>query len=158
MIPTLKMNDIMNKWRDALKVSASIRDFCMTRYNKTLRIFIGSNPKELPADPEYPLVILYPGTKEEGLELQEYTYQLTVKWAVLQSAVVTAGDVTEYSGITECDELGQLIYLELAGLSTDNPISSVRYNLEPVACYPRFPGWMDITLKITPVNGYSIYY
>lgn len=158
MVPTLNLKDIMNKWRDALNASTSIRDFCMTRYNKPPKIFIGSDPQHLSADTEYPLIILYPGAKEEGLELQEYTYKLTVKWAVLQSEVVITGDMTEYAGVAECDELGQLIYLELAGLSTDNPISNVRYNLDPVACYPRFPGWMDITLKITPVNGYSIQY
>ena len=66
--------------------------------------------------------------------------------------------MTEYAGVAECDDLGQLIYMELAGLNTENPISNVRYNLDPIACYPRFPGWMDITLKITPVNGYSIQY
>ncbi|WP_312516271.1 hypothetical protein [Anaerospora sp.] len=157
MVSTLKLSDVINKWRDALKASTSIRDFCMMRYNKSPKIFIGTDPKQS-ADTEYPLIILYPGAKEEGLELQEYTYKLTVKWAVLQSQTVKTGDVTEYAGVAECDELGQLIYMELAGLNTDNPVSHVRYNLDPVACYPCFPGWMDITLKITPVNGYSIQY
>lgn len=158
MVPTLKLSDIMKKWRDALQTSTAIRDFCITKYNATLKISIGTNPKHSPADTEYPLVILYPGVKEEGLELQEYTYKLTVKWTIFQDDITATGDIKEYSGVQESDELGQLIYMELVGLSADNPISSVRYNLDPVACYPRFPGWMDITLKITPVNGYSIHY
>lgn len=158
MVPTLKLSDIINKWRDALQASTVIRDYCITKYNKAPKISIGINSKHPPADEDYPLIVLYPGAKEEGLELQEYCYKLTVRWTILQAETAAAGDITEYLGVAECDDLGQLIYLELAGLSTDNPISSVRYNLDPVASYPRFPGWMDITLKITPVNGYDINY
>lgn len=158
MVPTLKLGDIIYKWCHTLQASTIIRDYCMTKYNTMPKIVIGTNIKHSPADTDYPFIILCPVMKEEGLELQEYTYKLTVKWTILQEQITVASDMTEYLGVAECDELGQLIYMELAGLSTDNPISSVRYNLDPVACYPRFPGWMDITLKITPVNGYSIQY
>lgn len=158
MVPTLKLGDIIYKWRDTLQASAIIRDYCMTKYNTMPKISIGTNIKQSPANTDYPIIILCPAIKEEGMELQEFTYKLTVKWTILQEEIAVASDTTEYMGVTECDDLGQLIYLELAGLSTDNPLSSVRYNLEPIACYPHFSGWMDITLKITPVNGYSIYY
>ena len=158
MIPTLKLNDIIDKWRDALQASQVIQDYCTTKYAKPPKLYIGINGKTQPAASDCPLIILYPGSKSEGLELQEYTYKLSVGWVILQSATTVTGNTTEYAGIKECDDLGQLIYLELAQLSTDNPISIVNYNIEPVAYYPRFPGRMDITLKITSVNGYSINY
>jgi hypothetical protein len=121
-------------------------------------IYVGINGKNPPADSDCPLIILYPGAKSEGLELEEYSYKLTVGWAIVQEASTTTDNITEYSGVAECDDLGQLIYLELAELSAENPISEVHYSIEPVAYYPRFPGRMDITLKVTPVNGYSIEY
>ncbi len=158
MISTLKLSDITSKWRDALQASASIQNYCATKYNQAPKIYVGFNGKKMPADADCPLIILYPGAKSEGLELKEYTYKLTVSWIILQAAATTTGNITEYLGVAECDELGQLIYLELAGLSTDNPISAVNYSIEPVAYYPRFPGRMDITIKITPVNGYNIDY
>jgi hypothetical protein len=158
MVSTLKLSDITSKWRDALQASTSIQNYCIAKYNQAPQIYVGFNGKKMPADTDCPLIILYPGAKSEGLELKEYTYKLTVGWTILQVAATTTGNITEYSGVAECDELGQLIYLELAGLSTDNPVSAVNYSIEPVAYYPRFPGRMDITIKITPVNGYNISY
>ena len=158
MVSTLKLSDITSKWRDALQASTSIQNYCIKKYKQTPKIYVGINGKKMPADADCPLIILYPGAKTEGLELKEYSYKLTVSWIILQAGATTTDNVTEYSGVTECDELGQLIYLELAGLSTDNPISEVNYSIEPVSYYPRFPGRMDITIKITPVNGYSIDY
>ncbi|MBP2639320.1 MAG: hypothetical protein H6Q66_271 [Firmicutes bacterium] len=158
MVPTLKLRDIVVKWRDALQASSAIQSYCTTKYSKSPKIYVGINGKSLPADTDCPIIIIYPGEKSEGLELQEYSYTLTVGWTILQSATTTTGSITEYTGATECDDLGQLIYLELAQLSTNYPVSEVKYNIEPVAYYPRFPGRMDITVKIKPVNGYSISY
>ncbi len=158
MVPTLKLRDIVVKWRDALQASSAIQSYCTTKYSKTPKIYVGVNGKSLPADTDCPMIILYSGEKSEGLELQEYVYTLAVGWMIIQSATTTAGNLTEYTGVTECDDLGQLIYLELAQLNTDYPISGVKYNIEPAAYYPRFPGRMDITVKIKPVNGYSISY
>ncbi|MBP2656895.1 MAG: hypothetical protein H6Q73_4464 [Firmicutes bacterium] len=158
MVSTLKLSDIISKWRDALQASTVIQSYCTTTYSQTPNIYVGINGKNPPANSKCPLIILYPGAKAEGLELEEYTYKLTVAWAIVQETTTTNDNITEYSGVAECDALGQLIYLELAELSAENPISEVHYSIEPVAYYPRFPGRMDITLKITPVNGYSIEY
>jgi hypothetical protein len=158
MVSTLKLSDIMGKWLDALKTSAAIQNYCTAKYGQAPKIYVGINGKNPPAASDCPMIVLYPGAKSEGLELQEYIYKLTVGWTILQDAATTTDNITEYLGVVECDELGQLIYLELAGLSTNNPISVVNYSIEPVAYYPRFPGRMDITLKVTPVNGYSINY
>jgi len=158
MIPTLKLSDIISRWRDALQASQPIQNYCLSKYNKVPNIFVGINGKAPPTADNCPMIVIFPGAKSEGLELQEFTYKLPVGWTILQNAVTVTNNVTEYSGVAECDALGQLIYLELAQLSTDNPISVVNYNIEPVAYYPRFPGRMDITLKITSVNGYNINY
>lgn len=158
MIPTLKISDIISKWRTALETSSSIQNFCTTKYNKSPKIYIGINGKNPPLDSDCPMIIIYPGTKSEGLEMMEYTYKIPISWAIVQNATTTTNDTTEYMGVSECDELGQLIYLELAELEAANPISKVYYTTEPVAYFPRFPGRMDIILKITPTNGYNIEY
>jgi hypothetical protein len=158
MISTLQLSDIISKWRDTLKASQPIQSFCMTQYNKAPNIFVGINGQKPPEASDCPMIILYPGSKSEGLELKEYTYKLTIGWTISQSATTVTNNVTEYTGVTDCDTLGQLIYLELAQLSTDNPISVVDYNIDPVAYFPQFPGRMDVTIKITPVNGYTINY
>ena len=158
MVSTLKLSDITSKWRDTLKASSAIQNYCNAKYSKSPNIYVGINGKSLPANADCPLIIIYPGAKSEGLESQEFTYNLIVGWIIVQETSTTTEGVTEYTGVTECDDLGQLIYQELAGLSTDNPISTVNYSIEPLAYYPRFPGRMDISIKITPANGYTIGY
>lgn len=158
MIPTLKLSDITGRWRDTLQASQPIQDYCLTKYSKAPNIYVGINGKTPPADSDCPLIILYPGAKSEGLELQEYTYKLTVGWTILQAEAAESNNVKEYLGVTECDGLGQLIYQELAQIEADHPVSKVHYSIEPVAYYPRFTGRMDITLKITLANGYRITY
>lgn len=155
MISTLNLSDIISKWRDALKASQPIQDFCMSTYGKAPSIYVGINGQALPDASNCPMIIIYPGAKAEGLELQEFTYKLTVGWTIVQSAVTAVGNVTEYSGVGECNALGQLIYQELAQISTDNPISAVNYSIEPVAYFPEFPGRMDVTIKVKAIIGYG---
>ena len=158
MIPTLKLSDIAGKWRDALQDNAAIQNYCSAKYGKQPKFYVGFSGKNPPADTDCPYIIIYPGAKSEGLELQEYTYKITVGWAIVQEGATVTNDTTEYTGVAECDALGQLIYLALAGLSAANPVSTVNYVLEPAVYYPRFAGRMDVMLKITSVNGYSIDY
>ncbi|MDR3562609.1 MAG: hypothetical protein P4N59_14405 [Negativicutes bacterium] len=158
MIPTLKLSDIISKWQTALQASQPIQNFCSSTYNKTPSIFVGINGQTPPATDKCPMIILYPGSKKEGLERQEFIYKLTIGWTIVQSATTVSNNVTAFNGVAECDALGQLIYMELAQISTDNPISVVNYNIEPVAYFPQFPGRMDVTVKIKAVNGYSITY
>ena len=101
MVSTLKLHDITSKWRDVLQASTSIQNYCTTKYNQTPKIYVGINGKNMPADADCPLIILYPGAKTEGLELQEYSYKLTVGWIILQNATTTANNITEYLGIAE---------------------------------------------------------
>ena len=157
MIPTLNMSDIIGKWRDALKVSQPIQNFCNSTYGKAPSIFVGVNGQP-PSSSNCPMIIIYPGAKWEGLEQEEFRYKLPVGWSIVQTAVTVGSNVTEYNGVAECNALGQLIYAELAQISTDNPISVVNYNAEPVAYFPEFFGRMDVTVRIKAVNGYSITY
>lgn len=158
MIPTLKLSDIISKWRNALQSSLAIHSYCLEKYNKAPTIQVGINGKTLLQDSACPVIILYPGAKSEGLELQEYSYKLSVGWTILQPTSTVNDNVIEYTGVTECDDLGQLIYQELVQISPDNPVSEVNYSIEPVAYYPRFHGRMDVTLKITPISGFTITY
>lgn len=150
MIKTLKLNDIIRSWQDALQSSTYLREFCISKYKKTPRIIDGTNVKNVLHNMEYPQIILYPGARQDGAGAKEHIYKLAIKWTILQSKSIKMGGMTSYSGVAESDELGQLIYMELASLTANSKISSVSYKLEPSICFPRFPGWMNITLKIAP--------
>jgi len=149
MVLKLKMRDIINKLHDTLQASNDIRDYCMAKYDTAPKIVVGTSVKRLFLNINYPQIILYPGAKQDDLKLHEYTYKLAVKWTIFQSKTFKTSDKKEYLGVTECDELGQLIYMSLPGLCKNSSINKVSYSLVPGTCYPRFPGWMDITLRIS---------
>ena len=68
MFPTIPVTDITQKWFNAIASSAAIADFCMSTYDKPLSLFYGINGKNPPASQFCPLIIVFPGDKDEGID------------------------------------------------------------------------------------------
>lgn len=157
MIQTLPLSTIVQAWRDALAASAEINDYCLAHYGRIPKIFIGISRKAPPTESDCPYIVIRPGTKEEG-EIGEFTYVISVGWAIKNENQTELGSVVEQDGVFECDALGQMIYEALAEVSPSNPITRSRYEIEPIEFYPQFVGQMELEISITPAIGGSIDY
>jgi hypothetical protein len=124
-LPTMTLQSIVKKWRDAIKNSSAISAFCKEKYGKDLTIFVGYNGKKPPHDEDCPFVVIFPGTKTEGLGEPEYQYMVSVGWAIIQSSIEVIDGVHEVQGVYETDQLGQLIYETIAVASNNYPITHV---------------------------------
>ncbi len=164
MIPGLLLSDIIATWRDRLRQSQRIADFCQAKYGKAPAIFVGSDPAQPPADADCPYILIRPGWKAEGIERKQYRYTVPLEWAIVNSAKTAVDGGTELDGVYECDQLGQLILDEIAQASPANPISYVRYFAnaawfgKPESTFPRFTGAMEVKLYIVPALGGSLSY
>lgn len=158
MMPTIKLSDIVAKWRDAIKNSTEINNFCLTNYGEDLTLFVGVNKKSPPKDKDYPLVVLRPGVKIEGEEEEEFRYSISVGWGIINENVSVVGNVEEIEGIAECDELGQLILQELAAVNPAHPLSTIEYEIEAVEFFPKIIGEMAIEISITVPIGANLVY
>lgn len=157
MIQTLALSTIAGAWRDALAADEGIRSWCLEHYGKALRIFVGINHKRPPTEADCPYIVIRPGVKEEG-ELDEFTYVISVGWAIRNEHVTESDGVIEQDGIAESDELGQLVYGVLVDLSPPSPVTKCVYELEPTEFWPQFVGQMELEISITPTIGGSITY
>jgi len=157
MFPTIPVTDITNKWFAAIAGSAAISAFCMSTYGKPLSLFYGINGKNPPEAQFCPLVIVFPGDKDEGIgEINSYT--ISVGWSILQPAVTVNGSTYVNSGVDEADTLGQLILTTVAEINPSFPIRRVRYGFESNDFFPQFPGRFDATIEIPLVMGAELTY
>lgn len=158
MIQTLKITDIVVRWKEALAASQDIRDFCLTKYGKEPKIYVGLNRKKPPGEKDCPLIIIRPGAKIEGEDEKQFTYVISVGWGVVSEVETISGNVIEMAGVNECDQLGQLIYETLVNVNPSYPVSSVNYETDPIEFFPQFVGEMQLELSITPAIGGSLVY
>lgn len=158
MFPTLNISDIKNKWRDALKNSSAIDDFCQNNFGKSAKIFVGLNVKKTLGENDYPLIILRPGTKIEGLRQERNRYAISISWGIIDGNVTVSGNVVEYNGIDKIEELGQLILNELVEINPAYPISTIEYETDGIEYFPKFVGEMMLELEIQPAIGVQLSY
>jgi len=150
---TISVSSILRTWRDKLHTDEDLENWCRDRYRKPLQIFVGLDGKHPPTGVNCPCIILFPGTKVEGLEEGQYSYFLSIGWSVENQEISCSKGVTEYQGLYDCDDLGQMLWGIVQGASPDNPCSRVSYDINSTDFFPQFPGRMDIRIDVTPSIG-----
>ncbi len=159
MIPTIPLETIAKKWRDALANSVAITDFCMTNYGKLHTVYVGVDPRKKPKAEDCPYLVIGGFTKQEGLEQSEYHYNGSVGWVVVEKneAAVT-GNIKELLGQYHVDELGQLIWQEIAAINPNYPLSELNYSVDMLDYVPQYVGHAFITLTVPVVLGTDLSY
>ena len=158
MIPTISLQSIVEKWRDAIKNSAAISSFCQEKYGKDLTLFVGFNGKHPPQGHDCPYVVIFPGSKTEGLGEPEYQYMVSLGWAIKQDAVTVTDGVHEVLGVKESDQLGQLLYGAIAEASANYPVTHAEYDIETQTFFPQFPGRIDAVISVPVTMGANLVY
>ncbi len=169
-ITTLQLKIMARRWRDILKNSTRIRDFCVEKYGRRPTIFVGVNGRKLPDKRHGPAIFILPGVKTEGL-IPEFAHAIAVSWFIVQEKISVdgveqpwrenvTGELIEFLGAYEADDLGQIIYEVLAEeLMDDYPITKAEYDIDTSPEYfPQWPGHMVLTTEIDPCMGEIIYY
>lgn len=156
MIPTMPVTTVMKKWRDILAADPAVKAFCLSKYGKEPMIFLGNDVRNSPEEDSCPYIMLLPGDKVEGM-LKEYEYQASIGWVIYQEEVTVTGNVVEFNGLTEVDELGQLI-LKAVNEGGSVPFKRIDYDIDYMAMQPQYGGRMDIKIEIPFTIGGTIEY
>jgi len=161
MLPTLPMIDIITKWKNVLVADTPLNDFCLAKYGRKPHIYVGVDLRNPPSEDEpelFPYIVLLPGPKTEGLNQSVYTYTPTVGWVVMQENTTVEGDVTFYDGLTEADEMGQLIFAAVAEANPDYPVTQLDVKSTGFAIAPQYAGTFDATISIPITMGVELEY
>jgi hypothetical protein len=158
MVQTIPIYDILTVWRDILSNDIKIKEFCLEKYHKEPKIYLGIDLKNPPSVLDCPLIILCPGTKIEGEDEEEFRYAISVSWGIVNEKRKITGNIIEYFGIKEADEFGQLILLALSEANQDHPISSVHYELDSLDFFPQHCGEMRLEITVPRLMGAEMKY
>lgn len=146
--PMLQVTDIASKWATALENNQPLTDWCMAKYGKAPKIYIGLPIKNPPGEKECPYIIIRPGVSDEGTLKPEMLYSLSVGWAVKGTVDGTsAGRITTADGVVECDEMKPLV-LDAISAAGAWPISSAPVEIECAEFLPQVVGFAEIQLQI----------
>lgn len=156
-IQTLSLTAMAAKMANALATSTAINAFCASYFATTPNIYVGYNGKKPPTDQNCPYIVIRPDQKTEGLQVDEQVYNFTVGFAVLSEATTTSGKIATQTGMTLCDQLGQLIYACIASAG-NYPVYQVGYILEPREFWPQSIGQMDIEIRAAIAIGGDLSY
>jgi len=157
-IPTIKVTDISERWRVAIRTSAEIEAFCQEKYGKTFKIYDGYDEKKPPTAADCPYVALLPGAKGEGAGRSENAYMLTIAWCICNKTPIIVGSDISYPGLRETDTLGQLILETVAELNPSYPVNDIDYDIDPSSNFPQYPGRMNLTLNMQVIMGTNLVY
>ena len=157
-IPTIKITDISERWRVAIRANVKIEEFCQEKYGKTFKLYDAYDEKNPPIAADCPYVVLLPGAKLEGAGKPENTYMATIAWCVLNKTPIIVGNDILYPGLVETDTLGQLILETVAELNPSCPVNDIDYDIDPSSNFPQYPGRMNLTINIPVVMGVKIEY
>jgi len=157
-LQTIRISDIVSKWKDALAGSEAINEFCTTKYGKKPEIRVGLNQKQPPTAASCPIIVIRPGSKLEGEDQEEFIYSISIGWGIVNELETVNDNVRELNGIAECDELGQLIMTELYCVNPSHPVTTVYYDLEVVEFFPQFVGEMVLEIAVMPAIGGTLKY
>ncbi|QTX33212.1 hypothetical protein KAR29_04775 [Aminithiophilus ramosus] len=148
------MNDILDRWRDRLMESETIRSFCRSRCGREPEIFIGPAAKDPPGERNCPYILVFPVGKSVGEAAELHSFSLCVGWGVMDG---TAGDpvgtVRDSRGTRNLEGLGNLIRNELAYASATYPSSVNEVEYECWFFWPQLVGRMEITVEVPRTCG-----
>lgn len=159
MFPSISLETIAKKWRDAIANSTAIGDFCTTNYGKVPKIYVGLDPRHKPTSSDCPYIVLGGFTKHEGLEQGTYHYAGSVGWVVYETAVASVtGQVNELQGLYHLDQLGQLIWEAIAEINPNYPLSELSYSIDMLDYVPQYAGNADIIISVPVTMGATLSY
>ena len=158
LVPTLALESIVKKWKDALVASTALNGYCQTNFGKLPKIYVGLDPRVSRTQTDCPYIAISPISKQEGLDHSEYKYTCIVGWVILNNDTTTTGNVTELDGVYQLDQLGQLIWQAIADINPNYPLSDLDYNVDMLDYVPQFAGHANITLTVPITMGAGINY
>ena len=153
----LSMTGIMKKWSDATVVDPAIQSFCLERYGKQAKIFTGFDRKP-PKDEDCPHVVLLPDIKNTGMTHDNHHYSFIAGWVIKNAQKTESSDGLQitYSGIEECEMLGDLVWNCICEINPSYPLSKSDVEYYPTTFFPQFKGLMTVTLDVPVVLGANL--
>ena len=126
--------------------SAEMDAFCQDTFGKPVTVFVGYSAKKPPKAADCPYIVVLPGHKTEGPQLEDFTYTVPVGWCIAEPGTVY-----------NADAMGQIILQAIAECG-DVPVFKYDYTLDCMTFLPQILGHLSIEIEIPVTFGREITY
>lgn len=130
---------ILTNIRDAINSDAAVTAWCQTNYSVDPAIYLGIDQENPPDESEYPLIAVFPWSKESGTVREDEGFGVGLLVGVFDENRTKSGNLVEYIGIQKIIELRRLVITAAAGADFDGGmVTTVDVEYEPVEMFPLF--------------------
>ena len=122
--------------------NAALRAWCQEHYGKDPVVFVGIDQKRPPSPSDVPFVAFSSSESTEKGLLSQGALLFDVIWGVANEEKTVTGNLVEYDGARECDEMGSLVAAALERVEPSFTVASGTYDID--LSTPWFPLWCGV--------------
>ncbi len=125
----------------------------------TLHVQVGEDGANPPDAASGPVVVITPEFRgcTLGEDVATHAYRVNVDWLVEDCGIdISTTGLRVYEGTYHVDQLGQLIYAALLGISESVTLSQAEYGIDAALTWPLCVGGMTVTLDVPNIIGAEV--
>jgi hypothetical protein len=133
---------ILRELAAGVAANAAVNAWCQEHYSDDIHVILGIDQKRPPSPQDVPFVAFSASESTDKGLLTQGTLLFDVLWGVTDEGKTTDGNLTEYTGVRLCDELGALVSAALERVEKGYTVASGSYSIE--LSTPWFPLWCGL--------------
>jgi hypothetical protein len=158
----MNIDTLLDNIVTALAANEALYNWCNTNYSSGVTIYKGIDQYDPPPETDYPIIHIYPITKEEGWdnEFKGHNVGLTcgISNSASTSAAVNYATVKKYTGIAHIEAMRILVIAAVEGASMSNMyIVSGVSEYETIECFPDFLVNMNLGIDYPGSQGEDVF-
>lgn len=108
---------LLTTLRDAVHDDSNTQTWCTAQYERNHKVYVGIDTRKPPGEDEYPLVHLFPISKQGGYDAERLEHGIGVTCGVHNATAATTGkaNVVEYVGMEHIETFRKHVETAIAG-------------------------------------------
>jgi hypothetical protein len=141
---------IMRKLRDALVADVELTAYCMTKYGKTLKYFLGVDDAWMPEATNAPMFAMRPGNYGPAQDRSKRDVGVVCGIVIDQSAISTTATSKEMDGLSDMENLYERIERAIMRFAEDPNTYNGQIQFSDISseiAYPLFRASWECTFQ-----------
>ena len=145
----MDMYNLLSAIKTAIADDADVKAWTQDVYKKDHMVFLGTDRRQEPDEDKYPLVGIFPVSKECGYDATIYAHEIDVVCGVHDDDMVDTGvsNLIEYAGIERIEIFRKKVENAIASTNIEGIITMLRIAYEAIEFFPFFLAGMTIRIS-----------
>lgn len=140
---------VLRELAQGLANDSALLAWCQSKYGTPPTVMLGVDQKRPPSPEDVPFVAFSTSESTEKGLLTQGTLFFDVIWGVVNESKEADGNLAEYVGARECDEMGELVAKALERVEPRFTAAMGDYTIDlATAWFPLWCGTLNMTLNL----------